>query len=182
MVMTKKIALLLVLCVSVNTSAGISVHDFDSPQQEAQYNGLINELRCPTCQNQNLAGSDAPIAQDLKQQTYEMVKAGRSDSEIRAFMFERYGDFISYKPPVRPSTWILWFFPPILLIVAVIGWLIKASKKRQPYLSSQSLTDSETAELSQLLVMHPKRPNQQQSTKTINHTDVAKSDNVETML
>ncbi|BBI67003.1 hypothetical protein PKHYL_11940 [Psychrobacter sp. KH172YL61] len=80
-------------------------------QQEAQYRGLISEeLRCPKCQNQNLAASDAPIAQDLKQKVYDLVKDGRSDAEIRAYMQERYGDFISYKPPVRPSTWILWFF------------------------------------------------------------------------
>lgn len=155
MVMTKKIALLLVLCVSVNTSAGISVHDFDSPQQEAQYNGLINELRCPTCQNQNLAGSDAPIAQDLKQQTYEMVKAGRSDSEIRAFMFERYGDFISYKPPMRPSTWILWFFPPILLVVLLFIWFVKNRQKEKQVVVEESniqpLTADEQQRLNQLL-------------------------------
>ena len=109
-------ALMMVLVIGVSTTAAASfeLYEFDSPQQEAQYRVLIEELRCPKCQNQNLAGSDAPIAKDLKQKTYEMVKDGRSDAEIRNYMFERYGDFISYKPPVRPSTWILWFFPPML--------------------------------------------------------------------
>ena len=78
-------ALMMVLVIGVSTAAAASfeLYEFDSPQQEAQYRVLIEELRCPKCQNQNLAGSDAPIAQDLKQKTYEMVKDGRSDAEIR---------------------------------------------------------------------------------------------------
>ena len=105
--------------------ANIDTYQFDNPRQEAQYRALIEEFRCPKCQNQNLAGSDAPIAQDLKQKTYDMVKDGRSDAEIRQYMNERYGDFISYKPPVRPSTWILWFFPPVLLVFVMLAWFIR---------------------------------------------------------
>ena len=147
------------LAISFSAQAAIEVYDFDSVQQEAQYRGLIEELRCPKCQNQNLAGSDAPIAQDLKQKTYDMIKEGRSDSEIRAYMQERYGDFITYKPPVRPSTWILWFFPPLLLIVLVIGWFWQ-SKRSQRVARGQSgvtvagaaaLSASEKAELDRLL-------------------------------
>ncbi|WP_394212360.1 cytochrome c-type biogenesis protein [Psychrobacter piscatorii] len=140
--------------------AAIDVYDFDSVQQEAQYRGLIEELRCPKCQNQNLAGSDAPIAQDLKQKTYDLVKDGRSDGEIRAYMQERYGDFISYKPPVRPSTWILWFFPPLLLIILLVGWFWQ-SKRRQLVASgasgmtvdstAEALSVAEKAELERLL-------------------------------
>ena len=107
-----------------------TLYQFESVQQEMQYKALIEDFRCPTCQNQNLAGSDAPIAQDLKQKTYEMVKEGRSDTEIRAYMFERYGDFISYKPPVRPSTWLLWFFPPLLFVILLGAWVIRAKRKR----------------------------------------------------
>ncbi len=156
-----QLASLIIACLLSATSyAAIEVYDFDSTQQEAQYRGLIEELRCPKCQNQNLAGSDAPIAQDLKQKTYDMVKDGRSDSEIRAYMQERYGDFISYKPPVRPSTWILWFFPPLLLIVLLIGWFWQ-SKRRQLVASGESgtkvdhtmtaLSAAEKAELDRLL-------------------------------
>ena len=145
---------------STNTYAAIDVYEFDSVQQEAQYRGLIEELRCPKCQNQNLAGSDAPIAQDLKQKTYDLVRDNRSDGEIRDYMQERYGDFISYKPPVRPSTWILWFFPPLLLIVLIGGWFWQ-SRRRQLTARGQSgasvehtttpLTASEKAELDRLL-------------------------------
>ena len=116
---------LLVIGLSMSAWANIDTYQFDNPRQEAQYRALIEEFRCPKCQNQNLAGSDAPIAQDLKQKTYDMVKDGRSDGEIRQYMNERYGDFISYKPPVRPSTWILWFFPPVLLVFVMLAWFIR---------------------------------------------------------
>ena len=118
-------AVLLVIGLSMSAWANIDTYQFDNPRQEAQYRALIEEFRCPKCQNQNLAGSDAPIAQDLKQKTYDMVKDGRSDAEIRQYMNERYGDFISYKPPVRPSTWILWFFPPVLLVFVMLAWFIR---------------------------------------------------------
>ena len=134
---TIKVASLILACLlSVTSYAAIDVYDFDSVQQEA------------------------PIAQDLKQKTYDMVKDGRSDGEIRAYMQERYGDFISYKPPVRPSTWILWFFPPLLLIVLLIGWFWQ-SRRHQLVASGQSrvtvdntaseLTAAEKAELDRLL-------------------------------
>lgn len=146
---TIKLASLMLACLlsfilSFSAHAAIDVYDFDSPQQEAQYRGLIEELRCPKCQNQNLAGSDAPIAQDLKQKTYDMIKEGRSDAEIRAYMQERYGDFITYKPPVRPSTWILWFFPPLLLIVLIIGWFWQ-SKRRQRVARGESAVNIDSA-------------------------------------
>lgn len=154
------ISLMVAMLISIPAQAAIDVYEFDSPQQEAQYRGLIEELRCPKCQNQNLAGSDAPIAQDLKQKTYDLVKDGRTDGEIRNYMQDRYGDFISYRPPVRPSTWILWFFPPLLLIVLIAGWFWR-SKRQQLAASGQSgvvvdsapmaLTAKEQAELDRLL-------------------------------
>lgn len=152
-------SLMIAALFSLSVYAAIDVYDFDSPQQEAQYRGLIEELRCPKCQNQNLAGSDAPIAQDLKQKTYDLIKEGRSDGEIRNYMQERYGDFISYKPPVRPSTWILWFFPPLLLIALIGGWFWQ-SRRRQAVARGQSgvirdkaraLSATEKAELDLLL-------------------------------
>lgn len=153
----KYIAAAMMLSVSVSAWGAVTVYEFDSPQQEAQYQALINDFRCPTCQNQNLAGSDAPIAQDLKQKTYEMVKDGRTDSEIREFMFNRYGDFISYKPPVRPSTWILWFFPPILLVLVLIGWVLKSRKTKKILTETVApLTAIEEERLQSLLSIHQK--------------------------
>ena len=158
---TLKTASLIIACLlSMTSYAAIEVYDFDSVQQEAQYRGLIEELRCPKCQNQNLAGSDAPIAQDLKQKVYDLIKDRRSDAEIRDYMQDRYGDFITYKPPIRPSTWILWFFPPLLLIILVIGWFWQ-SKRRQLVASGENggaanntataLSAAEKSELDRLL-------------------------------
>ena len=145
----------LLMVLSVPSFGAIEIYEFKSAEDEARYQALIEELRCPKCQNQNLAGSDAPIAVDLKNQTYQMINDGRSDTEIRAYMFERYGDFISYKPPVRPSTWILWLFPPILLIVSLIGWLLYTAKQKQK-ISEQVdiLSDSEEAQLRDILKNH----------------------------
>lgn len=154
--MKKTIVAVMLMALMTSASAGIEVYEFKSSEDETRYRALIEELRCPKCQNQNLAGSDAPIALDLKQKTYEMINDGRSDTEIRDYMFERYGDFISYKPPVRPSTWILWFFPPALLILLVLGWLYKAKKSRHQVIDEQAdtLTASEEAELSKILNTH----------------------------
>lgn len=131
---TKVLGMLIVafsLCsISSLASAAIEVYEFNSPRQEAQYKGLIEEFRCPKCQNQNLAGSDSQISQDLKRKTYEMVMDGQSDAQIREYMYERYGDFISYKPPVRPSTWILWYFPPIFLLLVIIWWFWRSRTKK----------------------------------------------------
>lgn len=134
--------------------ADVVVREFANDEQESRYQALINDFRCPTCQNQNLAGSDAPIAQDLKQKTYEMIRDGRTDGEIRAFMFERYGDFISYKPPVRPSTWILWFFPPVLLLGIVLVWLARSRKTSPAPSNITPLSDDEAKRLQALLNAH----------------------------
>ena len=100
-----------------------------------------------------------PVFKDLSKQVYDLIKDRRSDAEIRVYMQERYGDFISYKPPMRPSTWILWFFPPLLLLVLIIGWFWQ-SKRRQVVARGQSgvtvnstaaLTSTEKAELDRLL-------------------------------
>ncbi|MDO4449978.1 MAG: cytochrome c-type biogenesis protein CcmH [Moraxella sp.] len=144
-----------VLVVSVSSFATIDIYEFKSAEDETRYKALIEELRCPKCQNQNLAGSDAPIAVDLKNQTYQMIMDGRSDTEIRQFMFDRYGDFISYKPPLRPSTWILWIFPPILLVVLILGWLYKARAGRVATNEGVvSLSADEEAKIANILTKH----------------------------
>ena len=88
---------------------------FDSPEQEKRYKALTLELRCAVCQNQNLADSDAPLAQDLRQEIFDMMQAGRSDEEIKTFMVERYGDFVLYRPPMQGNTLGLWIIPIALL-------------------------------------------------------------------
>ena len=88
---------------------------FESSSQESRYKALIAELRCLVCQNQNLADSNSELARDLRLITYNMILSGSSDSEIAQFMVSRYGDFVLYRPPFKPSTALLWLAPLILL-------------------------------------------------------------------
>lgn len=126
---------------------------FESTAQETQYRTLIDEFRCPKCQNANLAGSDAPIAQDLKRKTYELVKQGQSNEQIRAYMIVRYGDFISYKPPIKRSTWLLWFAPPLTLLLALMVWFLRVRARRT--LTTAPLSAIESWRLNQLLNDEP---------------------------
>ncbi|MGB0212160.1 cytochrome c-type biogenesis protein [Algiphilus sp.] len=89
-------------------------------EQEQRAKALATELRCLVCQNQSIAESNAPLAQDLKRQVRQQIAAGRTDDDIRAYMRERYGDFVLYKPPVNATTGLLWFSPVILLLVAAL--------------------------------------------------------------
>lgn len=155
------ILLVLLACTANYSVAQVDVRQFDSPAQEAQYRAMIEELRCPKCQNQNLAGSDAPIAQDLKQKTFELVKAGQTDQQIRDYMASRYGDFISYRPPVRPSTWVLWFLPPVVLVLALMGWLLTVRRRSQRRPKAVGLTATEQAKLDQLLATRVRDGEQQ---------------------
>jgi cytochrome c-type biogenesis protein CcmH len=138
----------LLLCGSAVTWATIDTYQFANEAQELRYQALVGELRCPKCQNQNLAGSDAPIAKDLKDRTYQLLQDGKTDSEIRYVMISRYGDFISYKPPVRGSTYVLWF-GPFALLVAVVLVLIWRRKKVTP--PATHLNADESARLAELL-------------------------------
>jgi cytochrome c-type biogenesis protein CcmH len=89
---------------------------FESTEQEQRFQDLTEELRCLVCQNQNLADSDAPLAQDLRLEIHEMLLAGRSDDEIRSFLVDRYGDFVLYRPAIGGNTLLLWLAPALLLL------------------------------------------------------------------
>lgn len=128
--MKKLLLLCLLLCSSV-VWAGVEVHKFENPQQEEQYNRLIAELRCLVCQNQNLADSNAELAQDLRQEVYEMIQNGATDQEIITFMVARYGDFVLYRPPFKATTAFLWVGPFIILIVGFVILLVFIRKRRQ---------------------------------------------------
>ena len=112
--------MLMLLILSLPVNAATEVLEFDSAQQEQQYHELIDELRCLVCQNQNLADSNAALAQDLRERTYRMVRSGDSSNEIIDYMVARYGEFIMYRPPLRTSTYLLWFGPLVFLLLAVL--------------------------------------------------------------
>ncbi|MCK5903159.1 MAG: cytochrome c-type biogenesis protein CcmH [Cocleimonas sp.] len=115
--------------MSLAQAGTIESHSFDSPEKEATYKRLIEELRCLVCQNQNIAGSNAELAQDLRRQTYEMVSKGSSRDEVVDFMVTRYGDFVLYQPPFKFKTLLLWFGPPLLLLISLI-FLVRQLRKK----------------------------------------------------
>jgi cytochrome c-type biogenesis protein CcmH len=120
--------------------AAINAYEFQDPAQEQRFHHLIGELRCPKCQNQTLADSNAPLSQDLRQRIYEMIQAGRSDQEIIDFMVARYGDFIIYRPPLKPTTWVLWFGPFTFVALAMLGlvfWVKRRGRQAPPELSAE---------------------------------------------
>ena len=114
--------LLLLLLIGMScmpARAAIEAYEFDSPEMEADYKQLVDELRCLVCQNQNLSGSDADLAQDLRRETYEMLQQGKSREEVVEFMVARYGDFVLYRPQFKSSTYLLWLGPFLLLLVVL---------------------------------------------------------------
>lgn len=116
-----RLILLFLLGLGISVAkAAIEAYEFDSPQMEADYNQLINELRCLVCQNQNLSGSDADLAKDLRRETYEMLQQGKSSQEVIDFMVARYGDFVLYRPQFKTSTYLLWIGPFGLLLLVLV--------------------------------------------------------------
>ena len=93
---------------------------FESPEQEARYIELTTELRCLVCQNQNLADSDAPLAQDLRKEIHDMMLAGQNNDQITTFLVDRYGDFVLYRPAMKGNTLALWLIPGVLLGIGAI--------------------------------------------------------------
>jgi len=114
--------LLLFLCLLFSglVYGAIEEYGFDAADEEARFKKLTAELRCPMCLNTSIAGSDAPIAADLRREVYRQVHEGRSNEEIIEFMSSRYGDFVLYRPRLTAGTIILWFGPAFLLILGFV--------------------------------------------------------------
>ena len=110
----------------------------EDPALEARVTKIAEELRCLVCQNQNIADSHAELAIDLKNQVREMLKKGMSDKDVIDFMVNRYGDFVLYRPPVKGTTWLLWF-GPFILLAGGLGFLFMRLRRRQ----GQEVTISE---------------------------------------
>lgn len=122
--------LLVAILLALGASLAAHAQPADEAQAEARYRALINELRCLVCQNQTIADSDAPLAADLRQQVRQQIAAGRSDAEIKQYVTARYGDFVLYRPPFKPSTLLLWAGPFVLLLVALAVALRRLLRRR----------------------------------------------------
>lgn len=113
------------------TAATLAEYSFQDPQQSEDFRAIIEEMRCLVCQNESLAGSNAELAVDLRNEIYDMMKAGQGKDQIIDFMVARYGDFVLYSPPIKPSTYPLWFGPVLLFLIgAVILYNILRRKNR----------------------------------------------------
>ena len=104
--------------------SALPAHAQTDPALEARLKTLSEELRCLVCQNQTLADSSAPLAEDLRREVRELAQQGKSDAEIKQYLVARYGDFVLYKPPVKPTTWLLWFGPFAFLLGGALIWFV----------------------------------------------------------
>lgn len=110
----------LALAFAALAAAAVDPLPFADEAERARFNALAAELRCMVCQNQSLADSDAPLARDLRRELFELIRDGRSDAEVKAFLTERYGDFVLYRPPLDRRTWWIWFGPALLLLAGLV--------------------------------------------------------------
>jgi len=128
----------------------------EDPAVEARLKHLAIELRCLVCQNQTLADSNAPLAEDLRREVRDMIVKNMSDKEITDFLVERYSDFVLYRPPVRATTVLLWVGPFVLLIVGVAALIITVRRRSQKLVDAP-VTDEEHRRVEQLLAEGGKR-------------------------
>lgn len=138
-----------VLAFGNSSAYTLEEYQFEDPADFATFRDLIAKLRCLVCQNESLASSQAGVAQDLRNEVYRMMQEGQSDEEITTFLVDRYGDFVLYEPPVKPSTYILWFGPFIFLGLG--GYLLFRTLGRKKDEPEEDLTDAERTRLQRLL-------------------------------
>lgn len=149
-------AALLGVAVLGSAQAAIDTYEFASDAERQRYRNLIEELRCPKCQNQNIADSDAPIAMDLRAEIYRMLEEGKSNEQVIEYLVARYGDFVLYKPPVTARTLLLWYGPAGLLVggFVLLGVIVLRRRGRKAVAASGLSTD-EQQRLAALLSQGP---------------------------
>lgn len=122
----------------------------DDPVTEQRLISISEEMRCLVCQNESLAGSRSDLANDLRREIRILISEGKSDDQIRSFMVERYGDFVLYRPPVKPVTWLLWIGPFVLLGIGIAG-LLMYLRRRNSSVPNVVLTDADNQKIDALL-------------------------------
>lgn len=120
------------------------------PVLEQRLIRISEEMRCLVCQNESLAGSRSDLANDLRREIRALIQEGKSDDQIRSFMVERYGDFVLYRPPVKPITWLLWIGPFVILAMGIAGLLMYLRRRNQS-VPSTILTDADNQKIDALL-------------------------------
>ncbi len=120
------------------------------PVLEQRLISISEEMRCLVCQNESLAGSRSDLANDLRREIRTLIQEGKSDDQIRTFMVERYGDFVLYRPPVKPITWLLWIGPFVILLIGIVG-LLNYLRRRNQSIPSTTLSPTDNAKIDALL-------------------------------
>ncbi len=143
-------AALLVLCLLLASAAQavIETYEFSNADLERRYHELSQELRCPKCQNQNIADSNAPISQDLRQLLYARLEAGASDQEILDDMVARYGEFVRYRPSAQGVTLWLWLAPALMLACGLVLLVVLLRRRSEP---PEPISDAERERLNAML-------------------------------
>ena len=131
--------------------SAIDALNFTSPQQESDYHQLTESLRCPQCQNNNIADSNATIAVDMRGKVFELLQEGKSKNDVVDYMVARYGNFVTYDPPMTASTLVLWIAPLLLVLLGVVFLLRRKPKTQSAVKSQEVLTDEDNARLAELL-------------------------------
>ncbi|WP_172829850.1 cytochrome c-type biogenesis protein [Halopseudomonas xinjiangensis] len=140
------------LVVSALAIAAIDTYEFESEAQRQRFYELSGELRCPKCQNQNIADSNAPIATDMRREVHRLLQEGQSDEAIIDFMVSRYGDFVRYRPGLTGQTMVLWFAPVLFLVVGIAVLLVLVRRRRRvPGAPTRHLSEDEQQQLRDLL-------------------------------
>lgn len=129
----------------------IDALNFSSPQQESDYHQLTQSLRCPQCQNNNIADSNATIAVDMRGKVFELLQEGKSKNDVVDYMVARYGNFVTYDPPMTASTLVIWIAPLLLVLLGVVFLLRRKPKVQSAVKSQDVLTDEDNARLAELL-------------------------------
>jgi len=143
---------LLAMLAAFPAAAVIETYEFSSEDLEQRYQTLSGELRCPKCQNQNIADSNAPISQDLRKLLYQQLEQGASDQEILDYMVARYGEFVRYRPRFSGATAILWLAPALLLLAAVVVVFFNVRSRRDTRTTTTAtLSDEDQQQLQALL-------------------------------
>jgi len=130
---------------AISVAAVIETYEFSAPELEIRYHILSDELRCPKCQNQTIADSNAPIAKDLRFLLHQQLEAGASDEQILAFMVERYGEFVRYRPGLDSNTAVLWYAPAILTLIALGGLVLHLRSRRATPVPTQPTQEERAA-------------------------------------
>jgi len=134
---------------AIIAAAPIETFQFDSAEKEKVFHKLSEELRCLVCQNQNIAESNAGLAKDLRLELYTMISEGKSEDEIIDFMVERYGDYVLYRPPFKPMTWLLWFGPIMVFVFGVI-FVVRFVKSQASIKAEESLSEEDIERIKNL--------------------------------